>query len=78
MCCKCVGYKKHDNKKLPATPQAAFALGLSVGTLQAVPCVCVGGFYSFGSKKNIYFLPLLFFIRWGGTVQYRFVNLPSD
>jgi len=41
--------------------------------------VCrVGEFYSFGSKKNIYFLPLLFFIRWGGTVQYRFVNLPSD
>jgi hypothetical protein len=38
MCCKCAYYKKHDNKKLTATPQAAFALALNVGTLQAVPC----------------------------------------
>lgn len=55
MCCKCGGYKKHDNKKLTATPQAAFALGLSVGTLQAVPCVGWVGFIHSAVKRTFIF-----------------------
>jgi hypothetical protein len=61
MCCKCACYKKHDKKKLTATPQAAFALALSVGTLQAVPCGWGWVFISAPNRGTFIFYRFLLF-----------------